>query len=226
MIRYVKIVNNYGTVVPQVAALFGEATGIAELHVKHLQIPIFAEAISEMKEIQVGDKTFQEFLSEENIQSRIADMGRQLNKDYAGKDPLIVSVLNGAFIFTADLVRHLNWDPEIQFVRLSSYHGGTKSSGQMRVLLDLSNSPEGRDVLIVEDIVDTGRTLDWLRSDLMHKGANSVKIASLLFKHEMYMFETPPEYYCFRIPNEFVVGYGLDYAERGRNLRAIYSLKP
>jgi hypoxanthine phosphoribosyltransferase len=179
----------------------------------------------EMKEISILDKTFEEYLSEENIQARIADMGRELNRAYAGKDPLIVSVLNGAFIFTADLVRHLNFDPEIQFVRLSSYHGGTQSSGQMRVLLDLSNSPEGRDVLIVEDIVDTGRTLDWLRRDLMLKGAQSVKIASLLFKHEMYQFDTPPEYYCFKIPNAFVVGYGLDYAERGRNLKAIYSLK-
>ncbi len=179
-----------------------------------------------MKDIRILDKVFEEYLSEENIQARIADLARQINRDYAGKDPLIVSVLNGAFIFTADLARHLNFDPEIQFVRLSSYHGGTKSSGQMRVLLDLSNSPEGRDVLIVEDIVDTGRTLDWLRRDLMVKGANSVKIASLLFKHEMYQFPEPPEYFCFKIPNAFVVGYGLDYAERGRNLRAIYSLKP
>lgn len=179
-----------------------------------------------MKDIRIVDKTFQEFLSEENIQARIADLARQINQAYAGKDPLIVSVLNGAFLFTADLVRHLNFDPEIQFVRLSSYHGGTKSSGQMRVLLDLLNSPEGRDVLIVEDIVDTGRTLDWLRRDLINKGARSVKIASLLFKHEMYQFDHDPEYYCFKIPNEFVVGYGLDYAERGRSLRAIYSLKP
>ncbi|MFM2376816.1 MAG: putative hypoxanthine-guanine phosphoribosyltransferase [Bacteroidota bacterium] len=179
-----------------------------------------------MKEIRIFDKTFQGFLSEENIQSRIADLGRQLNRDYSGKDPLVVSVLNGAFIFTADLVRHLNWDPEVQFVRLSSYHGGTQSTGQMRVLLDLLNSPENRDILIVEDIVDTGRTLEWLRGDLLHKGARSVRTATLLFKQEMYLLETPPEYYCFRIPGTFVVGYGLDYAERGRNLRAIYSLKP
>ena len=179
-----------------------------------------------MKEITIQDKTFVEFLSEENIQARIADLARQLNRDYAGQDPLIVSVLNGAFLFTADLVRHLNFDPEIQFVRLSSYEGGTSSSGQMRVLLDLSQSPHGRDILIIEDIVDTGRTLDWLRRDLLHKGAKSVKIASLLFKEEMYLFPEPPDYYCFRIPNAFVVGYGLDYAERGRNPRAIYSLKP
>lgn len=179
-----------------------------------------------MKEIRIGDKAFQEFLSEANVQARISDLGRQLNRDYAGKDPLIVSVLNGAFLFTADLVRHLDFDPEIQFVRLSSYHGGTKSSGQMRVLLDLSNTPEGRDILIMEDIVDTGRTLDWLRRDLLNKGAKSVRIASLLFKHEMFLFDLPPDYYCFKIPNAFVVGYGLDYAERGRGLRAIYSLKP
>jgi hypoxanthine phosphoribosyltransferase len=179
-----------------------------------------------MKEITIKDKTFVEFLSEENIQARIADLGRQINRDYAGKDPLIVSVLNGAFMFTSDLVKHFSFDPEIHFVRLSSYEGGTSSTGQMRVLLDLSHSPAGRDVLIVEDIVDTGRTLDWLRRDLLFKGAKSVKIASLLFKEEMYKFPEPPEYFCFRIPNAFVVGYGLDYAERGRATRCIYSLKP
>lgn len=179
-----------------------------------------------MKEVQIHDKVFVETLTEENIQARVADLARQLNRDYEGNFPLVIPVLNGAFIFAADILRALSFDPEIQFMRLSSYGDGMKSSGQMRNLLDLQSGVEGRDVLIVEDIVDTGNTLKWMRDHLYAKGAASVKIACLLFKHEMYQYETPPEYYCFRIPNAFVVGYGLDYAERGRSLRSIYELKP
>lgn len=178
-----------------------------------------------MKEIQIHDKTFVESISERNIRDRITDLARIINRDYAGRDPLLVSVLNGAFPFTADLIRKLDCDPEIQFVRLSSYHGAMESSGNISVLLDLKTDIAGRDVLILEDIVDTGKTLQWLRGYISGKGAASVKLASLLFKEEMFQLDVPPEYYCFRIPNEFVVGYGLDYAERGRNLPAIYKLK-
>ena len=178
-----------------------------------------------MKEVQIHDKTFVETLTEENIQARVADLARQLNRDYEGNFPLVIPVLNGAFIFAADILRALSFDPEIQFMRLSSYEGGMKSKGTMRNLLDIQSDLVGRDVLIVEDIVDTGNTLKWMRDHLLAKGAASVKIACLLFKHEMYRYETPPEYYCFKIPNAFVVGYGLDYAERGRSLRSIYELK-
>lgn len=177
-----------------------------------------------MKEVRIHDKTFTETLTEENIQARVADMSRQLNLDYADNFPLMVPILNGAFIFAADLLRALSFDPEIRFMRLASYGGGMKSSGNIRNLLDLDTEIEGRDVLIIEDIVDTGNTLKWLREHLTAKGARSVKIACLLFKHEMFQLDVPPEYYCFRIPNEFVVGYGLDYAEQGRSLRSIYKV--
>ena len=178
-----------------------------------------------MKEVTILDKTFVESITEENIRARTMDLARQLNRDYKDRDPLIVSVLNGAFMFTADLMRFLDFDPEVQFVRLSSYHGGMSSSGSIKTLLDLKTDVEGRDVLIVEDIVDTGKTLQWLRGYISGKGAASVRLASLLFKHEMFKLDSPPEYYCFKIPTEFVVGYGLDYAERGRYLRSIYKLK-
>jgi hypoxanthine phosphoribosyltransferase len=178
-----------------------------------------------MKEVRIHDKSFTETLTEENIQARVADLARQLNRDYADNFPLMVPILNGAFIFAADLLRALSFDPEIRFMRLSSYEGSMKTSGNIRNLLDLNTEIKGRDVLIIEDIVDTGNTLKWLRNHLTEKGARSVKIACLLFKHEMFQLEEPPEYYCFRIPNEFVVGYGLDYAEQGRSLRSIYKVK-
>lgn len=178
-----------------------------------------------MKEVRILDKTFVESISEINLQARIADLGRELNRDYAGRSPLLVSVLNGAVLFTADLMRHLDFDPELQFVRLSSYHGGTHSTGTIIPLLDLQGDISGRDVLIIEDIVDTGNTLAWLRNYLEDRGAASVKMATLLFKHEVFKVGTAPEYCCFRIPNAFVVGYGLDYGEHGRSLRSIYELK-
>ena len=178
-----------------------------------------------MKEITIFDKTFVESISETNLQARIADLGRVLTKDFQGKDPLVVGILNGAFLFVADLVRNLGFDPELQFMRLSSYHGGMASTGTIQPLLELKGDLNGRHILLVEDMVDTGTTLAWLREHLLGRGAASVSLATLLFKHEVYTKEIPPEYFCFRIPNEFVVGYGLDYAEHGRNLRSIYKLK-
>lgn len=178
-----------------------------------------------MQEVQVLDKTFVESISEVEIKTRIAELGKHLNETYKGKNPLIVSVLNGAFLFTADLVRHLDWDPEIQFMRVSSYEGGTSSLGRIRILHDLECSVAGRDVLFVEDIVDTGTTLEWLRKYLMSKDANSVELVTLLFKKDAFKAATPPEYIGFSIPNLFVVGYGMDYGERGRALPSIYVLK-
>jgi hypoxanthine phosphoribosyltransferase len=178
-----------------------------------------------MKEVRVHDKDFIELLTEKDIQAKVVDLSRQLNLDYADNFPLMIPILNGAFIFAADLLRALSFDPEIRFMRLASYGDSMTSSGKIRNLLDLNTNIEGRDVLIIEDIVDTGNTLKWLRSHLREKGAKSVKIACLLFKHEMFQLDVPPEYYCFRIPSHFVVGYGLDYAEQGRSLRSIYKVK-
>lgn len=178
-----------------------------------------------MQEITIHDKTFVESISTKVLQQRINELAEELKLDYAGRDPLVVSVLNGAFLFTADLARAWDSDPEIQFVRVSSYEGGMQSTGRMRVLLDVDTSVEDRDILVVEDIVDTGRTLEWLRKHLFAKGAKSVSLITLLYKEEAFIAETPPEYVGFNIPNEFVVGYGMDYAERGRSLESIYTLK-
>lgn len=178
-----------------------------------------------MPEITIHDKTFEESIPADRLKDRIAELARTLDQDYAEGDPLVVSVLNGAFLFTADLVRHMDMDPEVQFIRVSSYEGGMQSSGRMRVLLDVDCPVENRDILVVEDIVDTGNTLEWLRKHLKAKGARSVRLVTLLFKEEAFVAETPPEYVGFRIPNAFVLGYGMDYAERGRSLDAIYSLK-
>ncbi|MEM0998469.1 MAG: hypoxanthine phosphoribosyltransferase [Bacteroidota bacterium] len=177
-----------------------------------------------MKEVRVHDKNFVEIITQEEIFARIADLAGRLNRDYPGDPPILVPILNGAFMFAADLLRALAFDPEVRFMRLSSYGEEMSSSGKIKNLLDLQDI-DGREVLIIEDIVDTGNTLHWLREHLSAKGAQSVKMAALLFKHEMFEYEAPPEYYCFRIPTEFVIGYGLDYAERGRSLKSIYKLK-
>ncbi len=177
-----------------------------------------------MNEVKILDKDFTLLISESELQDQIYLLAQQLNVIYAGCDPMIVSVLNGSFIFAADLVRHLNWDPEIHFIRVNSYKGSMTSSGEMHMLLDLKASVEGRDVLLVEDIVDTGNTLEWLRHRIKRCGAASVRLVTLLFKEEAFQAETPPEFIGFNIPNAFVVGYGMDYAERGRNLSAIYRL--
>lgn len=178
-----------------------------------------------MKEITILDKTFVESISEANLQARIADLGRILTRDYQDRNPIVVGVLNGAFLFVADVVRNLGFDPEIYFMRLSSYHGGTESTGKIVPVLNVTVDVADRDILVIEDIVDTGTTLQWIREHFAEKGARSVRMATLLFKHEVFSKGPDPEYYCFKIPNEFVVGYGLDYAERGRNLRSIYKLK-
>ncbi len=178
-----------------------------------------------MNEVKVLDKEFTILIPEPELQNRINSLAQTLNESYAGRDPLVVSVLNGSFLFTADLVRHLDWDPEIQFIRVSSYKGGMTSSGEMQILLDLKTPIEGKDIILVEDIVDTGNTLEWLRRYMMNRGAASVRLVTLLFKEEAFRAKTPPEFIGFSIPNAFVVGYGMDYAEHGRSLPSVYQLK-
>ena len=178
-----------------------------------------------MKEVQIHDKTFLELIPEAEIQSRVQALAQLLNADYAGRPPLVVAVLNGSFLFAADLVRHLDWDPEIQFIRVSSYGKEMASSGRLRVLLDLEAPVKGRDILLVEDIVDTGRTLEWLRTYLLSKEARTVALTTLLYKKEAFQAVTEPEYIGFSIENKFVVGYGMDYAEHGRSLRSVFQLK-
>lgn len=178
-----------------------------------------------MKEVTIRDKVFQESISPERISGRIRELSREISEVWPGTKPLLLSVLNGAFIFTADLIRSLDFDPEVAFVKVSSYGGGMSSTGEVKSLMGLNTDVKGRKVLIVEDIVDTGHTLDWLRRDLREKGAEEVRMVTLLFKPEAFHYDHSPEFIGFRIPNDFVVGYGLDYDQLGRSLPGIYKLK-
>jgi hypoxanthine phosphoribosyltransferase len=180
-----------------------------------------------MSTVRILDKEFIESIPAHEIHTRIQALGSEITRAYAGQVPLVLSVLNGAFIFTADLMRQLCFDAEVQFVRVSSYHGGLNSSGSVKQIMGVSDEQvRGRPVLITEDIVDTGHTIEWLRKDLRERGATDVKVACMLFKHEAFGYPDPPEFVGFSIPNEFVVGYGLDYGEHGRFLPSIYKLKP
>lgn len=174
-----------------------------------------------MNVVQIKDKMFTTYLSSERIQGRIADLASDINRDYAGKKPLLLCVLNGAFMFASDLMKKLTVECEISFVRVKSYEG-TQSSGEMKELLGLTESIEDRDVILIEDIVDTGHTLSLLLKDLESKKPASLRTAILLHKPEAVKVPLNLDYVAFDIPNDFIVGYGLDYDGFGRNLNDIY----
>lgn len=157
-------------------------------------------------------------LSEEAIRDRVRELGRALSERYAGKAPILVNILKGGFVFLADLIRSMDVPVELDFMVVSSYEDRTESSGVVRILSDLGLNIEGRHVLIVEDIVDTGLTLEYLRELLLARNPASLGIVTLLDKHERRQVAVPIDHVGFRIPDEFVVGYGLDYAQRFRNL--------
>jgi hypoxanthine phosphoribosyltransferase len=165
-------------------------------------------------------------LSSEQVQARVAELGAQLAVDYAGRDPVLVSVLKGSIIFLADLVRAMPIPLSIDLMEVSSYGASTESSGQVRILKDLSTSIEGREVVVVEDIIDTGLTLNYLLRYLHDKGPASIKICCLLDKPARRLAEIEIDYRGFTIPDRFVIGYGLDYGERYRNLPYIGVLRP
>lgn len=165
-------------------------------------------------------------LSEATIQARVLALGKQLAADYVEKDPLLVGILSGSFLFTADLVRAMNLPLAIDFMAVSSYGDRTSSSGVVRILKDLNSSIAGRHVILVEDIVDTGLTLDYLYQNLQTRHPASLKVCALLDKREARKREVEVDYIGFHCPNEFVVGYGLDYRGRYRNLPFIGVLKP
>ena len=168
----------------------------------------------------------QTLFTEEQIQARLAEMAGQIEADYAGQDLLLVGVLKGAVMVMADLARSLDRHVEMDWMAVSSYGSGTKSSGVVRILKDLDTDLEGRHVLIVEDIIDTGLTLSWLITNLRSRGPASVEIATLLRKPEAQQMDVEVKYVGFDIPNAFVVGYGLDFNEKYRNLRCIGTLAP
>ncbi len=168
----------------------------------------------------------QTLYTEDQIQDRLREIAAQIEADYEGRDLLLVGVLKGAVMVMADLARSLDRHVEMDWMAVSSYGSGTTSSGVVRILKDLDTDISGRDVLIVEDIIDTGLTLSWLVANLRSRGPASVEIATLLRKPEALQMDVDVTYVGFDIPNAFVVGYGLDYSEKYRNLRSIGTLAP
>ncbi|MCL4117840.1 UNVERIFIED_CONTAM: hypothetical protein GTU68_016417 [Idotea baltica] len=174
--------------------------------------------------IKLQDKEFVPYISEEDIDSKIAELAAKINQDYKDKQPIILCILSGSFIFTADLVRKLSIPHQIEFVRYSSY-SGTSSTGQISKILGLRVDIKNQDIIIVEDIIDTGFTISTAIRELFVSEPQSIKVASLLFKPDAIQHEVPLDYIGFEIPNKFVVGYGLDYNELGREIPSIYRLK-
>ena len=177
-----------------------------------------------MSTIQVLDKIFEPYLKEAAIQEKITELAAQLNKDYAGKRPLFLSILNGSFLFTADLFKQITIEAEVSFIKLASYKG-TSSTGNVITAIGLDANVKDRHIVILEDIIDTGKTLHHYLPQLDSMQPASVKIAVLLNKKEALQYPVKVDYACFDIPNKFVVGYGLDYDGLGRNSKDIYQLK-
>lgn len=176
-----------------------------------------------MAVIRVHDKSFETYLSEETISQRVRSIAEAINTDYAGKRPFFIAILNGSFMFASDLFKHLTIDAELCFIKLASYKG-MRSSGKVVTSIGLDDDLFGKDVVIVEDIVDTGKTLSNFLPKLEHQQPNSLRIATLLHKSEATEYPLQLDYVGFDIPNKFVVGYGLDYEGLGRNLKEIYQL--
>ena len=177
-----------------------------------------------MSTIQVLDKTFEPYLKEAAIQEKITELAVQLNKDYEGKRPLFLSVLNGSFLFTADLFKQITIEAEVSFIKLASYKG-TSSTGNVITAIGLDINVKDRHIIILEDIIDTGKTLHHYLPQLESMQPASIKIAVLLDKKEALQYPVKVDYACFEIPNKFVVGYGLDYDGLGRNSKDIYQLQ-
>lgn len=175
-------------------------------------------------EIIIGDEKFVPLIEEEKIQNRVIELGAQISEDYKGKLPILIGVLNGAFIFLADLVKNISIHCEIDFLKLSSYGDQKISSGNVRTLKELNADINERHIIIVEDIVDTGLSLNYIKQILNKFNPASVKFASLLVKPESLKYDLKIDYIGFEILNKFVIGYGLDYAQKYRNLKSIYVL--
>ena len=165
-------------------------------------------------------------VTKEEIPAKVKALGKQISADYAGKSPVVVCILKGAVMFFADLLRELDLPLDIDFMAISSYGSSTKSTGVVKLVKDLDRDVNGRDVLVVEDIVDSGMTLSYIKKELLQRGATSVRIATLLDKPARRRVELNVEYSCFNIPDAFVVGYGLDYDEKYRNLPDVGVLHP
>jgi hypoxanthine phosphoribosyltransferase len=175
--------------------------------------------------IQINDKSFEVFIHENELQEKIKSLAARINDEYQGKEVIFIAILNGAFMFAADLLKSITLPCEISFVKVSSYHGGMSTSGRVDELIGLNASIENKEVIILEDIVDSGITIDKIITLLKAESPASVRVCTLLYKPDAFKGKKAPELVGITIPNKFVVGYGLDYDEKGRNLREIYQLK-
>ena len=182
------------------------------------------EMRNEKDEIIIGTEKFVEMISEEQIQARVKELGAQISEDYQGKLPIIIGILNGSFLFMSDLVKNVTINCEMDFYKLSSYGDQKISSGNVKLLKELNADINDRHVLIVEDIVDTGLSISYIEKLMSSYKPASIKVASLLVKPDCLKYDLKIDYIGFEIPDKFVLGYGLDYAQKYRNLRSIYEL--
>jgi hypoxanthine phosphoribosyltransferase len=176
------------------------------------------------KEIHLIDKDFVPYISEEKILARVKVLSSQIRVDYGTNNVLFLSVLNGSFMFTSDLMKNMEGEVELSFIKLSSYEG-TSTSGKVHELIGLNQNIQGRHIVVLEDIVDTGLTVQRVITMLKMQNPLSIEVCTLLYKPEAFKGDTAPKYFGFKIPNKFVVGYGLDYDQLGRNFNEIYQLK-
>jgi hypoxanthine phosphoribosyltransferase len=176
-----------------------------------------------MNEIRVLDKTFKEFISQEEIEAKMDELAEKINSDFEDKEVVFLGILNGAFLFAAELFKRINLKAKISFVKLASYEG-TRSSGTIKELIGWNEDIKNKQIIVIEDIVDTGNTLELIIGELLIRKATGIKVATLLFKPEAYTKKITLDYVGFEIPNDFVIGFGLDYDGYGRNLPAIYTL--
>jgi len=173
----------------------------------------------------IENDVFIPFIEEARLQERIKEMGKEISRDYKGKSPIFIGVLNGAFLFLSDLVKNVDIDCEIDFFKLSSYGDAKISSGKVTLVKELNCDVNGRDIIIVEDIVDSGLSIKFIEDHIAQYAPASMKVVSLLVKPKSLKYNVKIDYIGFDIPSEFVIGYGLDYAQKYRNLRSIYILE-
>lgn len=177
-------------------------------------------------QVIVNGERFTLYITEEQIQRRVKELAAQINRDYQGKTPIFIGILNGSFIFFSDLIREITVDCEVDFFKLSSYGDAKISSGQVKLLKELNAQVTGRDIIVVEDVIDSGLSIDFIKKLITKENPASFRVVTLLLKKSVAKIDFPIDYVGFEIPPEFVIGYGLDYAQKVRNLRAIYRLAP
>lgn len=176
-----------------------------------------------MKDVKILDKEFSIYLSEEKILSKVKEVAEKINEDLAGEEPIFMGILNGSFMFASDLYKDITLDSQITFLKLASYDG-TNSTGKIKRLIGINEDIKDKTVVVIEDIVDTGNTLESIIKQLRGYEPKEIKLVTLLYKPEAYTKDFKIDYKCFDIPNDFIVGYGLDYDGFGRNLRSIYKI--